>query len=134
MTRNDAQELYEHRNDPDEWGEEAEPIIVKPVRSQVVSFRLPVAELARLEEAVKQTGESLSEYVRKAIVMRLTGGGGRTEVRVVASGHAVMATFRGSAQPEYPGYLTDEDLFPPSTVNIVVGGAQVSGEAVSAGR
>lgn len=66
-----ARELYESRNDPEEWSEEAEEIEVKPRRSSVLSFRLPPEELNALEEAMAQTGESLSEYVRGALALRL---------------------------------------------------------------
>jgi len=66
-----ARELYESRNDPDEWSEEAEEIEVKPRRSSVLSFRLPPEELDALEQAMAQTGESLSEYIRGALALRL---------------------------------------------------------------
>lgn len=66
-----ARELYESRNDPEEWGEEAEEIEVKPRRSSVLSFRLPPEELDALERAMEQTGESFSEYVRGALALRL---------------------------------------------------------------
>ena len=65
-----AGELWEHRDDPEEWGEEAEEIGVKPRRSSVVSFRLPPQELDALEQAMEQTGESLSEYIRGALYLR----------------------------------------------------------------
>jgi hypothetical protein len=66
-----ARELYEHRNDPEEWGEEAEEIEVKPRRSSVLSFRLPPEELDALEQAMARTGESLSEYIRGALAFRI---------------------------------------------------------------
>ncbi len=66
-----AEELYEHRNDPEEWGEEAEEIEVKPRRSSVLSFRLPSKELDALERDMERTGETLSEYIRNALALRL---------------------------------------------------------------
>lgn len=72
--RNLAKELYEHRNDPGEWGEEAEEIEVKPRRSSVLSFRLPSEEMDALERDMERTGESLSEYIRNALALRLRGG------------------------------------------------------------
>lgn len=69
-----AKELWEHRNDPDEWSEEAEEIEVKPRRSSVLSFRLPPEEIDALEEALEQTGESLSEYIRNALALRMHAG------------------------------------------------------------
>lgn len=66
-----AEELYKHRNDPGEWNEEAEEIEVKPRRSSVLSFRLPPEELDALERNMERTGETLSEYIRKALALRL---------------------------------------------------------------
>jgi hypothetical protein len=68
-----VKELHAHRNDPEEWSEETEDIEVRPSGSEVVSFRLPSEELDALAEASKEAGESLSEYVRKAIAVRLHG-------------------------------------------------------------
>ncbi len=68
-----VKEVWEHRDDPEEWGEEAENIEVKPRRSSVLSFRLPPEELAALERAMERTGESLSEFIRKALTARLHG-------------------------------------------------------------
>ena len=68
-----ARELYEHRNDPDGWSEEEEEIEVKPRRSSVLSFRLPSEEFAALERAMEQTGESLTEFIRNALAIRLHG-------------------------------------------------------------
>ncbi len=66
-------EIWKHRDDPEEWGEEAEDIQVRPSRSSVVSFRLPREELAEIEQARAQTGESLSEFIRGALALRLRG-------------------------------------------------------------
>jgi hypothetical protein len=66
-----AKELWERRNDPEEWSEEAEDIEVRPRRSSVVSFRLPPEEFDALEKAMARTGESLSEFIRTALALRL---------------------------------------------------------------
>lgn len=68
-----ASELHEHRDDAGEWSEEAVDIEVKPSRSTVVSFRLPTEEFYTLHDAAKAANESLSEFVRKAIALRLHG-------------------------------------------------------------
>ena len=68
-----VEELHAHRDDPEEWSDEAEEIEVRPSRSEVVSFRLPSEELDSLVDASKEAGESLSEYVRKSIAVRLHG-------------------------------------------------------------
>lgn len=68
-----AKELWEHRDDPDEWEEEAEEIEVKPRRSSVVSFRLESEELDEVERAAASSGETLSEYIRNALRIRRRG-------------------------------------------------------------
>ncbi len=69
-----AQELYEHRNDPGEWCEEAEEIEVKPRRSSVLSFRLPPEELDALERDTARTGETLSGYIRRLLPPHASAG------------------------------------------------------------
>jgi hypothetical protein len=69
--RDMAEELWEHRNDPDEWEGEAEEIESRPSGSAVVSFRLPWEELETLDEAATARGESLSEFIREAVRIRL---------------------------------------------------------------
>ena len=65
------EELREHRHDPKEWGEEAVEIEARPTGSTVVSFRLPYGEYEVLEDAATAKGESLSEFIREAVRMRL---------------------------------------------------------------
>lgn len=66
-----AKELYEHRHDPGEWGEEAIPVEVRPAKTTLISCRLPVELFDEMVEAMTAMDESLSEYVRKAIALRL---------------------------------------------------------------
>lgn len=66
-------ELRAHRDDPDEWSEEAVAIEVRPSRSTVVSFRLPSEEFHALHGAAQRAGESLSEFIRSALSLRLHG-------------------------------------------------------------
>jgi hypothetical protein len=70
---NPMEELWEHRHDPEEWGEEAVEIEARPTGSTVVSFRLPWEEYETLEDAVSAKGESLSEFIREAVRIRLQG-------------------------------------------------------------
>lgn len=84
-----AKELWEHRNDPDEWEERAEAIEVEPRRSSVVSFRLESEELDEVERAAASSGETLSEYIRKALRIRLHG---------MAKGPFLGITFAGGAK------------------------------------
>jgi hypothetical protein len=66
-----AKELYEHRHDPGEWSDEPVQIETRPVRSEVVSFRLPTPELTLLESAAGQAGESVSRFIRTAVNERV---------------------------------------------------------------
>jgi len=68
-----AREVIEHRDDPDEWSEDPEAVDVRPSRSEVVSFRLPSDEMDVLEEAAARSRESLSEFIRGALALRLYG-------------------------------------------------------------
>ncbi len=89
-----ARELYEHRHDPEEWADEAEEIQVRPSQTTVVSCRLPKEEFLALEESARAAGETVSEYVRKAIALRRAGpvegqpkapGGRKAIIRVSAA-------------------------------------------------
>lgn len=66
-----AEELERARDDEGEWAEEAVDVKVRSTRTQVVSFRLPLDELERLTTCAAATGESLSEFVRGAIELRI---------------------------------------------------------------
>jgi hypothetical protein len=66
-----AHELWVHRHDADEWAEEEETVEVRPAGTAVVSSRLPQAEFRALRAAAQVAQESLSEYVRAAILARL---------------------------------------------------------------
>lgn len=68
-----AAELYEHRDDPAQWAEEPEQIEVRQSRSDVVSFRMPTEEFEALIEASREASESTSEFIRKAIAIRMHG-------------------------------------------------------------
>jgi hypothetical protein len=67
------QELWDHRNDPEEWGEEPVEIEARPTGSTIVSFRIPWEEYEELEDAATAKGESLSEFIREALRYRLKG-------------------------------------------------------------
>ncbi|HYU57611.1 MAG TPA: hypothetical protein VEO00_06125 [Actinomycetota bacterium] len=70
---NSTEELYRHRHDLGEWSSEPEEIEVRSSKTEVVSFRLPSGELDVLEDAAQRAAESLSEYIRKAVALRLHG-------------------------------------------------------------
>jgi hypothetical protein len=68
-----AADLYEHRNDEGEWGDEAVPIKAKPSRTEVVSVRIPSSDLDLIEDLAEEAGESISDFIRGAIALRLRG-------------------------------------------------------------
>lgn len=88
--RDQADELYQHRHDPDEWAEEPEQIEVRPARSSVLSVRLPRNEFDALEAAAAERGESVSQYVRTALALRLSGNVTETARPVVTSASGVV--------------------------------------------
>ncbi len=114
-----AEELWEHRNDPDEWSDEAEDIETRPSGSAVVSFRLPWEELEELDEAAAAKGESLSEFIRKALRFRLAGiaiapfvemtYGGAREFKLHTDIPAGLRGTGATSIPEQP-LATDRDL------------------------
>lgn len=69
----EAKELLEHRDEPGEWNDEPESVTVKPSGSEVVSFRLPAGEVDALTDAAEANGETVSEFIRKALALRLYG-------------------------------------------------------------
>jgi ribbon-helix-helix CopG family protein len=66
-----AEELELTRDDSGEWSDERAQVEVRPSRSQVVSFRLPIEELDNLTMLASATGESLSDFIRRAIEYRV---------------------------------------------------------------
>lgn len=85
-TKELTDDLYAHRNDPGEWSEEVADILSRPSKTEVISFRLPSAEFDGLENAAEAAGESLSEFIRGALAIRMHGVpvGPRIEI---GSGH-----------------------------------------------
>ncbi|MGH2682901.1 MAG: hypothetical protein ACRDIX_06680 [Actinomycetota bacterium] len=114
--RDPAAELFEHRDDAGEWSEEPEEIEVRPSPSEVVSFRVPSGEFDLLEDAARNAGESISEYIRKALALRLHGTpiGPTIEItsgaeRLLVRSHIVTGGYR-----EAPSSIVQD--FPPMQV------------------
>jgi hypothetical protein len=63
----DANELFAHRHDPDEWEEEPEPIVVRPSHTSVVSVRIPTEDLDAIEQIANQRQQTIAEYICAAI-------------------------------------------------------------------
>jgi hypothetical protein len=68
MAQQMEQEVSE---DADLWTQEPTKIEARPARTSVLSLRLPSKEFHALLRAARAAGESVSEYVRTAIAMRL---------------------------------------------------------------
>ncbi len=81
-----ARELHEHRDDPEEWSEEAVEATVRPARTAVVSCRFPLDEIEALEQAARTAQESISEYVRNAVKLRQIGGLPNASVQATPGG------------------------------------------------
>lgn len=96
-----AQELWESREDPEEWSDEAVDVKVRPKSSTVVSFRLQEEELDEVEEAAEQNSETISQFIRGAIKMRLNPSFAKPEMKVIVLGapdplHINVAPWGGS--------------------------------------
>jgi len=73
MTEELASQMEQQSSEDAElWTQESTPIEARPTRTSVLSLRLPTAEFHALLRAARSAGESVSEYVRNAIVMRQT--------------------------------------------------------------
>jgi hypothetical protein len=111
--RDSTEDLRNAMNDPPEWADEPEETEVRPSKSEIVSFRLPTDEFARVLNAASEAGESLSTFIRGAIALRLYGtpvgpvfeittSGGSLTVRshLIAPGSRNAAP--GSWVPDFP--------------------------------
>ena len=67
-----AKQLEQDSEDDTLWEQEPVPVERRPNRTSVLSLRLPTTEFHALLKAARGSGESVSEYVRKAIAMRLS--------------------------------------------------------------
>lgn len=65
-----ADQLERESENPELWEQEPVQIEARPTRTSVLSLRLPTAEFHALLKAARSAGESISEYVRKAIALR----------------------------------------------------------------
>jgi hypothetical protein len=90
-------------------------------RMPLISFRLPSDEYDFLQKVVESFGESMSEFVRNAVVLRLGGGtvevssGGTAEVTIHTPGVAgrktgSVASFKGKSEGQ-----TDKGIFQVSS-------------------
>lgn len=68
-----AKELFETRDQPGQWSDEPEKSPAKVSGMPVLSFRLSLNELEDLQKAADDLGESVSEFIRGALVLRVHG-------------------------------------------------------------
>ncbi|HEY9085503.1 MAG TPA: hypothetical protein VIN40_06160 [Candidatus Tyrphobacter sp.] len=100
--------------------------IEKPAlhRGVLTSFRLPSKEFLALQKAAQGCGETLSEFIRKAIALRLYGAPLRTSLDISsgtpdAQQQATFFSEPASGQTKNPATsVYDEALRPPRTANI----------------
>ena len=122
-----ATEVYAHRDDPGEWDDT--PLRADEGAQQrgvVVSFRLPAAEFIAMQKAAKESGETLSEFIRNSIGLRLYGRATTNSVQITSGLHSgsLQATFLASAlsagQAENPTPLDTDHV--PNFANLVARG------------
>lgn len=116
--RDAAEELHAHRHDSGEWSDEPVPIEVRPTRSEVVSFRLPSNELDELVTAATAVGESLSEFIRGALAIRVHGTPIGPTVEITSQGGSLLVRSHivTSSRSEAPYSFVPE--FPPLTSSV----------------
>lgn len=68
-----AVRLQAHRNDPNEWEQTPLRADVTPRRAVVTSVRMPLTEFVALQKAAGAAGQTVSDYIRTAIAVRLRG-------------------------------------------------------------
>jgi hypothetical protein len=124
-----AAELLMHRNDKGEWGDEAVSIKRKPSRTEVVSVRIASSDLDLIEELAEQAGESVSDFIRGAIALRLRGqvmdpilgfaSGAASDLTVLV--RTILKAAGRTALPSHEEFQLDLEVpdEPPSTVTIM---------------
>jgi len=109
------------RRNPDKsWDETPAELRVKPSGSEVVSFRLPTEELNRLEAAASALGETISQFIRAAITLRLEGGAQLSpffdRIDPGAMSVVVLGSYRASSTLIDESYFQGVPDFAPLTV------------------
>ncbi len=100
-----AADLQARRHDPTEW----EPVEAEPGKigkAVVTSFRMPAAEFLAMRKAVKASGESMSEFIRRAVALCTEGIVTPISLEVRASAQK-SSTQMNVTQPATPSSYTD---------------------------
>src|SRR5512132_439730 len=115
-----AAELYRRRHDKDEWEDKPAEVKVQPVRTEVVSFRVPSDVLDLIERLAEEAGQSISEFMREAVTAQVRGAAMEPLVGVVSSGPrrlpvqlTIRTPLRATGYTEATGWIPD---IPPPTV------------------
>lgn len=123
-----ADELYAHRNDPGEWEDDPTHIDVKPRQTEVVSFRLASQWVDALENAAAAADETISEFVRRAVIDRIRGDQNELSISVdsaIEEGGVLRFSaesvrgIRQSHNRSHPAELQDVPDTPPSFQQLV---------------
>jgi hypothetical protein len=112
-----ADRMYTQRREPVEWEQvDAEPTSQRGV---LTSFRLSPAEFVALQEGAKANKETLSEFIRRAVAMRLKGASAEMDMTVGVPGAMVvrLVTTGRTGRTENARVLKSETLeasYPPA--------------------
>ena len=68
-----AARLYAQRHESAEWEDTPVDADVQSNRAVVTSLRLPVQEFVAMQKAAKSSNQTVSEFIRNAIAMKLRG-------------------------------------------------------------
>ncbi len=112
-----ARQLFESRHDPEEWSDEESEIQVRPKGTEVVSFRLPSNELDAVASEALRAGESLSQFIRGALVLRIHGQPIGPAVEIT-TGHGTLIVHSrivANSRSQNPSFIPD---FPPQIAAI----------------
>jgi hypothetical protein len=66
-----AAKLYARRGESADWDETAVDALIAPQRGVVTSLRLPLRDFVEIQRAAKSAGQTVSEFIRGAIALRL---------------------------------------------------------------
>jgi predicted DNA binding CopG/RHH family protein len=69
--KNLVEDIRKHRYAPEKLSEESEETESEPTGSMAVLLRLSLDEFNAVEEAATQNGESVQQYIRDALGLRL---------------------------------------------------------------
>lgn len=115
-----AERLFSERNDPGAWEQKASDVKVRQPVSEVLSVRVPSDVLDSVEEAARVLGESISEFVRGAILLKLNGPvplmPSLDRIWSGADQLIVWQQYSGSRTEIFPSSTTTVPDMPPLTV------------------